>query len=104
MDDLNKVVEEILEKVYQFKLQNLTEMASWQGIIDMDWAEMHDEATQALTTLINNEKIEARIDELNNVQTEYGGRFLAVTYITGDPQTIEFRIAELKATLKKGEK
>lgn len=56
-----------------------------------------------LESLISQSVIEGKIEELNGIQLEYGGRFKATTFVKGGyAQSVDERIKELKTLANKG--
>lgn len=56
--------------------------------------------TKELALAFQDEILKARINELSNVQLEYG-RYIGQTFINGQAMTIEERLADLQSQLTK---
>lgn len=70
-----------------------------------DVHELQNRQNFAIQAIIAKKELEARLDEIGNVQLEYG-HYIGQTYVNGQAMTVEERHKDLEAeleTLKKGE-
>lgn len=79
------VEEEIKRVLWAYHDDYGNTLSEWKDYPASEDLILAPELVSAIQSLIDKQVLEGRIDELGGVQTEYGGRFVALTYTGSDP-------------------